>query len=127
LILPDLGTLEPTTATAIDRWVEGGGRVLGTGSSGFASAVSQLVASPAAARLAVLDTPETTWSSVVLTDPDDRGTALPILGALHVTALREGARPAGAVLSRAPYGPPEKCYGHLPLETPASAIVKHGS
>ncbi|WP_156253648.1 alpha-amylase family protein [Pseudactinotalea terrae] len=127
LILPDLGPLDPAAATALDRWVERGGRVLGTGSSGFASGASQLAASPAASRLAVLDTPETTWSSVVLTDPEDRSTALPILGALHVTTLREGARRSGAVLSRAPYGPPEKCYGHLPLETPASAVVEHGA
>lgn len=126
LILPDLGQLDPTVVAALDSWVEAGGRVLATGSSGFAAGTSQLSASPAASRLAVLDTPETTWSSVVLTDPDDRRTALPILGALHVTTLSESAQRSGAVLSRAPYGPPEKCYGHLPLETPASAIAEHG-
>lgn len=127
LILPDLGPLDEDVASALDQWVERGGRLLGTGSSGFASGTSQLASSPAASRLAVLDTPETTWSSVVLTDPDDRSTALPILGALHVTTLREGAQRFGAVLSRAPYGPPEKCYGHLPLQTPAGAVVQHGA
>lgn len=126
LILPDLGPLDPAVARVLDRWVDGGGRLLSTGSSGFAAGTSQLAASPAASRLAVLDTPETTWSSVVLPDPDDRSSALPILGALHVATLRDGATRSGAVLSRAPYGPPEKCYGHLPLETPASAVVEHG-
>ncbi|MGC0274471.1 beta-galactosidase trimerization domain-containing protein [Pseudactinotalea sp. Z1739] len=126
LILPDLGVLEPDVVKTLDRWVHAGGRLLTTGSSGFADGASQLSANPATSRLAVLDTPETTWSSVVLTDPDDRSTALPILGALHVATVREGARRSGAVLSRAPYGPPEKCYGHLPLDTPASAVVEHG-
>lgn len=126
LILPDLGPLPDEAARALDAWVGEGGRLLLTGSSALSRGGSQLTSSGIEARVATLATPEATWSSVVLPDPDDRPSALPIIGAFHVLRAAPGSRTKGAVLSRAPYGPPEKCYGHLPLDHPPLLSNDHG-
>ena len=41
---------------------------------------------------------------------------MPVVGAFHVLEATAAADTGLHALSRAPYGPPEKCYGHL--ETP---------
>ncbi|MGW1344361.1 alpha-amylase family protein [Kribbella sp. NPDC002412] len=48
---------------------------------------------------------------------------IPVFGAFHVveTAAEAGLR----ALSRAPYGPPEKCHGHVQLEHPG--VVRQGN
>jgi putative glycosyl hydrolase-like family 6 (GHL6) protein/glycosyl hydrolase family 42 (putative beta-galactosidase) len=124
VVLPDLGVLDDTAAKELDAYVARGGSLLLTGASGLDADRSQLESSGVGARLVSMDTPETTWSSAVVRE---NGGALPILGAFHVVRGRDGARTRMSVLSRAPYGPPEKCYGHLPLDHPARLDLAHGS
>lgn len=124
VVLPDLGVLDDTAAKELDAYVARGGSLLLTGASGLDADRSQLESSGVAARLVSMDTPETTWSSAVVRED---GGALPILGAFHVVQARDGAAARMSVLSRAPYGPPEKCYGHLPLDHPARLDLTHGS
>jgi hypothetical protein len=121
VVLPDLGTLAPTAAEAVDHYVAAGGRLLGTGSSGIDGVFPQLAAFGTTRRLAVRDTAETTWSAHLQPDPDADGRPgypVPMLGAYHLVAPAEGSTTGMTVLSRAPYGPPEKCYGHYELDHP---------
>ncbi|MFB9375476.1 hypothetical protein ACFFKU_05290 [Kineococcus gynurae] len=121
LVLPDLGELDTAAVEALDGFGARGGRLLATASSGFAGEVPQLAACPAAQRRAVRATTEATWSSFLRTDPLPHRPApgpLPVLGAMHVLTPAPGAEAGMGLVSRAPYGPPEKCYGHVELDTP---------
>lgn len=114
VVLPDLGALEPGAVAALDAFT---GAVVTTGSSGFDGSAAQLAGSPVRERLAVRDGVEAVRSMHLL--PDGAGAfPVPVIGAYHVVAPADGARTAMRVLSRAPYGPPEKCYGHVELDQP---------
>ncbi|WP_028648159.1 alpha-amylase family protein [Nocardiopsis sp. CNT312] len=119
IVLPDLGPLAPESVEALDRYVSGGGSVLGTGSSGFEGDGYQLEGAPVLKRTAVRDTVESV-RSMHLRRPGEDGRGprgdLPVLGAFHVVEPVADADTGLPVLSRAPYGPPEKCHGHLPLD-----------
>ncbi|MCI2419572.1 beta-galactosidase trimerization domain-containing protein [Saccharopolyspora sp. K220] len=125
LVLPDLGVLEETVARELDAYVQRGGSLLVTGSTGLDAERAQLESVGVAERLVTMDTPEMTWSSAVVRE--DSSAVLPMLGAFHVVRARAGAEARMSVLSRAPYGPPEKCYGHLPLDHPARLDFAHGA
>lgn len=131
LVLPDLGRLADDTAAAIDSFVERGGRVLSTGSTGFDGEDMQLASIPVDARLAVKDTPEMTWSSYLLPATGTDGSMtypLPLIGDYHVVRTTARGRTSGHLLSRAPYGPPEKAYGHVELrEQPVWITADHGA
>ncbi|TDO55103.1 putative glycosyl hydrolase-like family 6 (GHL6) protein [Kribbella sp. VKM Ac-2571] len=50
---------------------------------------------------------------------------VPVFGTFKVIEAPSDAEVALRALSRAPYGPPEKCYGHVPLDHPG--MVKQGN
>jgi hypothetical protein len=55
----------------------------------------------------------------LLPDGDGDGAfPVPVIGAYHVVAPAAAAETGMRVLSRAPYGPPEKCHGHVELAQP---------
>jgi hypothetical protein len=114
VVLPDLGTLEPAAVEALDAF---SGAVVATGSSGFDGSDAQLAGSPVRERVAVRDGVEAVRSMHLLPDGDG-AFPLPLIGAYHVVAPADGARTGMRVLSRAPYGPPEKCHGHVELAQP---------
>jgi hypothetical protein len=129
LVLPDAGTLSDEAVASVDDWVERGGRLLATASSGFAGGDSQLASMPVVACTAVKDTRQATWSSHLVPDPDSDGHGaypVPVVGAYHVVIPRGDAHRGWHVLSRAPYGPPEKCYGHLDLDQPGWVSGTYG-
>ncbi|MEQ3553227.1 alpha-amylase family protein [Pseudonocardia nematodicida] len=116
LVLPDLGPLDDDVAAALDGFVERGGRLLLTGSTGLRDGRGQLAGAGVDTVLVSNTTRESTWSSAIV--GDDGGSLLPILGEFHVVRTRPGAKTRMSVLSTAPYGPPEKCYGHLAVDRP---------
>jgi hypothetical protein len=113
-VLPDLGALAPDAVAALDAFTGAGGALVTTGGSGFDGGAAQLAGMPVRRRLAVRDTVEAVRSMHLLPD-GDAAFPVPLIGAYHVVDPAEGARTALRVLSRAPYGPPEKCHGHLEL------------
>ncbi|MCI2237770.1 hypothetical protein MO973_16280 [Paenibacillus sp. TRM 82003] len=117
LVLGDLGALSTDAVGVLEHFTSSGGRLLLTGSTAFAADTSQLTAAGVVRRTAVLAGAEATWSSVVV---PDGGAPVPVLGAFHVLEAAAHASTTHRVLSRAPYGPPEKCYGHLDLDMPAT-------
>lgn len=127
LVLPGLGRMDLDTTRKLDDWVNRGGTLLMTGDTGLDDDHSQFDSSGVAVRTATMSTPETTWSSALVGDNStDTWSSLPILGEFHVVEAKDGTQSALSVLSRAPYGPPEKCYGHIPLDFPARLEFAYG-
>lgn len=114
VVLPDLGPLTPGTVATIDSYVGGGGAVVATGNSGLVADEVQLACLPVRRRLASHDTEEAT-RSFHLRSGDQ---FLPVVGAFDLVELTDAAEVGLLAMSRAPYGPPEKCHGHLELDHP---------
>ncbi|ADH66004.1 alpha-amylase family protein [Nocardiopsis dassonvillei] len=129
VVLPDLGPLDQETVDALGRYAEAGGGVLATGTSGFDGDASLIEGSPVLRRTAVRDTVESVRSLHLRRPGRDgarRGGDLPVVGAFHVVEPVADADTDLPVLSRAPYGPPEKCHGHLLLDHPGALWRAHG-
>jgi hypothetical protein len=121
------------SARAVDRFVAAGGRILTTGSSGFAEdGASQLSSSGAERRLAVTTKADLLWSTYVapeagvVADHTYAGPIAPIYGAYHYCEWRNGAEHRLKMLARAPFGPPEKAYGHQPVDHPGYVMWRSG-
>jgi Hypothetical glycosyl hydrolase 6 len=134
LLLPDLGELTLDCARAVDQFVAAGGRLLATGSTGFAKdGASQLSSLAAERRLAATTKADLLWSTYVA--PDNAaagdhsyaGPITPIYGAYHYCAWRDGAEHQLKMLARAPFGPPEKAYGHEAVDHPGYVLWRYGT
>ncbi|TDE91733.1 hypothetical protein EXU48_15200 [Occultella glacieicola] len=126
VVLADLGELAAESVAALDAFVAAGGSVLATGSSALAAGAGQLAASPVRRHLASLTSVEATRAAYVRLDgatPSGHpwGRPAPVIGALHVIEAHPDASVALPTLGRAPYGPPEKCYGHSEADHPGYA------
>jgi hypothetical protein len=137
IVLPDLGDLAPDTAQTLDTFVANGGRLITTGSSGLDSEGQVQLACLAAKRqLAVTTKPELLWSTYIAPQQAGtgdanipnvyRGPIAPVYGAYHFCEWKPDAIHEQALLARAPYGPPEKAYGNVPVGHPGYVIGKHG-
>ncbi|GGP13130.1 beta-galactosidase trimerization domain-containing protein [Nonomuraea glycinis] len=120
IVLPDLGPLR--SARVLDAYVAAGGSVLATGSSGFDVDEVQLDCLPAVRRLASMESEESVRS---LHLRGDRG-MVPVIGAFHVVESGEKAEAGLFALSRARYGPPEKCHGHRESGHPGWLSAPYG-
>ncbi|MBF8191848.1 beta-galactosidase trimerization domain-containing protein [Nonomuraea sp. K274] len=120
IVLPDLGT--PQSPGTLDAYAEAGGTVLATGSSGFDADEVRLACLPAVRRLASRETEEATRSLHVRGDTG----LLPVIGAFHVVEPAEKAETGVFALSRARYGPPEKCHGHRETGHPGWLSAPYG-
>ncbi|MCF6469210.1 hypothetical protein FAF44_12515 [Nonomuraea sp. MG754425] len=120
VVLPDLGAL--SSPGAVDAYAEAGGTVLATGSSGFEAGEMRLACLPVARRLASWTTEESVRS---LHLPGERG-AVPVIGSFHVVEPARGAEAGLFALSRARYGPPEKCHGHRATTHPGLLSAPYG-
>lgn len=113
VVLPDLGTLDPPAIELLEGFARSGGTVVATGSTGLAVDETQLGDSPVARVLATLDTAEDLFSLHVRSSTDPSSGALPVVGAVWFVAARPDADTDLPGIGRAPFGPPEKCHGHL--------------
>ncbi|MEW1838413.1 alpha-amylase family protein [Nonomuraea angiospora] len=120
IVLPDLGPL--ACPGVLDAYAESGGTVLATGSSGFDVDRPQLACLPAARRLASWESEESVRS---LHLRGERG-MVPVIGAFHVIEPAAHAQTGLYALSRARYGPPEKCHGHHETGHPGWLSTSYG-
>jgi hypothetical protein len=135
IILPDLGPLGPGPASALDAFVDHGGHVLSTGTSGVGEDGGlELTASPALMRLGAPMAGEALWSTYVTVDEqphiDDYHYApsvIPVFGSASRFVWNPTARKLGFVMPQAPFGPPGRCYGHTGSEDPAMVSRRHGA
>jgi hypothetical protein len=134
IILPDLGPLEQEAAAALDRYVFNGGSVIATGTSAVgAGSEVQLESLPATRLLAShkdMETLKNTYvadldpgTDVAVSQPLE---LVPVLGAFHFFDWKPDAQPGHRLLSQAPFGPPEKTYGHRVTNHPGTATREHG-
>jgi Hypothetical glycosyl hydrolase 6/Beta-galactosidase trimerisation domain len=134
IVLPDLGSLDADTAQTLDTFVADGGRLVATGSSGLGSGGRVQLACLAADRqLAATTKADLLWSTYIAppqaTDAESNvyaGPIAPIYGAYHFCEWKPGAEHRRAMLARAPFGPPEKAYGNLPVNHPGYVLWSHG-
>ncbi|WP_411374947.1 alpha-amylase family protein [Arthrobacter sp. MPF02] len=134
VILPDLGPLEPAAAEALDHYVFSGGSLVATGTSAVShNAEVQLQSMPANRLLATHSDRETLKNTYVGDIDPNADVAVrqpqevaPVLGAFHFYEWKADAQPASRLLSQAPFGPPEKTYGHRVTSHPGTASREHG-
>ncbi|MGK3956390.1 alpha-amylase family protein [Arthrobacter sp. R4] len=133
VVLPDIGTLRDGSG-AVDEYVKGGGALLMTGSSGLSHAGSvELASAPALQALVPVLEGNDLRSTFVTESPQPRideyhyaGPLIPVFGRYQRFAWKPGALKVGAVLPRAPFGPPELCYGHVMSGDPGAVRATYG-
>jgi len=134
LILPDLGSVGPEAADALDAYVAAGGTLVLTATSGIsAEGGIELSSSPAIMRVGQPLTGEALWSSFV-TDADQpeigdyryAKTVIPVYGSYAQFVWRTKIDKRGSYLPQAPFGPPEKCYGHAGSDQPGAVVRQVG-
>ncbi|CAM3598781.1 alpha-amylase family protein [Occultella aeris] len=133
LVLPDVGPLPPAAAEALDAFVEAGGTLVATGSSGMSGGRVQLESMPATAELAVVGDVESlkgTYVSAGLESTADSGVytapTVPILGARRTMAWHADIDRWLTIIGPAPYGPPELAYGQRATDQPGLATRSYG-
>lgn len=134
VVLPDLGSLGPEAAAALDEYVAAGGQVLLTGASGVADdGTVELDSSPARMRVGPSADGSDLWSSYATLEPQPAADeyrytppVVPVYGSESTFVWKPGATKFGSMLPQAPFGPPEKCYGHVPGGEPPAATIEHG-
>jgi hypothetical protein len=133
LIIPELGELPGPAAAALQIYTEAGGVVIVTGASGLDSKGPQFAALPATQlRSTITDTETLRNSYAGPRQPNDTtsgpyaGPLLPIIGGHTLADWRDGVTLHGQIVSAAPFGPPEKCFGNSPINEPAYAVGKAG-
>ena len=135
IVLPGLGALGPDVAGELDSFAERGGHLITTGQSGMAEDGSvELASGPALMRFGDPISDEALWSTYATVDdqPDVNQyryapSVVPVYGDLSQMVWKPGVKRTGCILPPAPYGPPEKCYGHVRSDDPAWATATHGA
>ncbi|WP_173089117.1 beta-galactosidase trimerization domain-containing protein [Devosia sp. 1635] len=129
VVLPDLGSLGSDAAAALDRFVTAGGDVVLTGSSGItAHGGVEMVTAPSIMRVGTPDRGQALWATYVSTSEQPAAQAfhyaaptVPVYGSYAHFVWKPTAERIGVMLPQAPFGPPEKCYGHVTGGEPAAA------
>lgn len=134
VILPHIPELGPETAEHLDTYVNLGGHLVLTGDSGLSrDGAAELLTSPSNMRSAGPIVDLKLWATYVSGGPLDHASAfeysppiIPIYGNLSSYIWKPKAERRGRLLPQAPFGPPEKCYGHSPSDDPGAARLRTG-
>ncbi|GGM31400.1 beta-galactosidase trimerization domain-containing protein [Promicromonospora citrea] len=130
LVLPDLPSLPDPAADALERFVRAGGTVVATGRSGIGPDGAVRDWFPGERVTAVDADRDLLTSSYVQLDGAEavEGARLvPRHGRHHRLAWRADTTPRFRLVEAAPYGPPEKAYGHVPGTEPVAGERRHGA
>lgn len=141
LVLPDLPSLPADAAEALERFVLAGGSVVATGRSGLSADGSVVDWFPGLRVTGVDADRDVLKSSYVQLDgapgdvPPGRGASASVEGSAvvprhgrhHRLAWRPDAVLRHRLVERAPYGPPEKAYGHVPGTEHVCGERRHGA
>lgn len=119
VVLPDVGQLSDAVVSDLDAYAASGGSVVASGSSTVTSdGMVQLPCLPAIRSTSQLDGFRANRSSYFVTD----GEVLPVYGTRRTFEWRDGNDPTMVLMPQAPFGPPEKAYGHLPTTDPGLVV-----
>ena len=134
VIVPDIGDLGVEAGRSLDEYVMAGGHLVLTGCGGIATDGSvEMATAPSIMRSAPTKSGMELWSTYVADHPQpdarrykyDDGIA-PVYGGYTSFIWKPRSEPVGRLLPQAPYGPPEKCYGHIPSDEPAAVGMDTG-
>jgi hypothetical protein len=134
IILPNLGQIGSDAATALDTYVRAGGHLVLTGNSATTNeGEGELATGPAVMRTGHALTGDELWSTFV-TDakqPDADAFAfaprmVAVYGSYADHVWKPRAEKIGSFVPQAPFGPPEKCYGHVLSDRPAAVRLENG-
>jgi len=134
LVLPNLGGVGRPLAHLLDSFVLAGGNVVLTGTSAVTDQGEiEMKTAPALMRNGMPVSGQDLWSSYVASDVDATpsdfssvGTFIPVFGSFSRFVWKPKAIKQGAFVPQAPYGPPEKCYGHESTSFPGKVEVANG-
>jgi hypothetical protein len=134
VILPDVGELGRDAATVLDSFVRDGGTVVLTGSSGVAADGSvEMATAPSLMRYGTPQTGDGLWATYV-TGTEQAGmgdyaytpAVVPVYGSYTRFVWKPGIEKVDMVLPSAPFGPPEKCFGHAGSDEPGIVRLATG-
>lgn len=134
IVLPNIGGVGRSLASLLDRFVLGGGHVVLTGDSAVTEQGEiEMKTAPALMRNGTPVSGQELWSSYIASDVDATpsdfsclGTFIPVFGAFSRFVWKPKATKSGAFVPQAPYGPPEKCYGHEATSFPGKVELANG-
>ncbi|RUR01990.1 hypothetical protein ELQ94_05130 [Labedella endophytica] len=129
VVLPDLIELDAAAERALGAFVEAGGRVVATGRSGIRADGSTTPWLPGETQLAVeadADALKSSYVQVVESPVIEGSTLVPLRGRVHTLSWRPDTEQRHRIIAAAPYGPPEKAYGHVVGTEVGCAIARHG-
>jgi hypothetical protein len=126
VILPDLGSLGREAAAALDGFVRNGGNVVLTGTSGVSEDGGvELATAPSLMRVGAPTSGDALWATYVAGGEQPEigeyryaAPVIPVYGSYQRFVWKPGVGKAGQLLPQAPFGPPEKCYGHAGSNDP---------
>jgi hypothetical protein len=132
VVLPDVVTLSAEQDAVIEAYIRDGGHVVASGGAGLEGSEDVAVWSGAARVIRVETADSELLSSYVKADDAAgvEGAALiPRHGRAYTVQWHGDSRPFLPVIERAPFGPPEKAYGHVAGSSTAAAtrLVGAGS
>lgn len=124
VVLPDVGALTPPAVTVLDQFADHGGSVVASGSSAIGpDGRGQLNCLPG---LRV-----TGWTSGFVQNRSSyflsAGEPLPVHGTRRTFEWNDGTEESMLLLPQAPFGPPEKAYGHVLSSEPGVVTRKSGA
>jgi hypothetical protein len=133
-VLPDLGSLGRDAAEALDAFVLDGGTVVLTGSSAVGpDGAVEMATAPALMRLGPALRGDDLWATYVAERAQDgiggyvyAPSVVPVYGSYSRFVWKPGIEKQEMVLPQAPFGPPEKCYGHAGSDDPGVARLDTG-
>ncbi|KPH04779.1 beta-galactosidase trimerization domain-containing protein [Rhizobium acidisoli] len=134
IILPDVNDIGAAAAASLDDYARRGGNVVLTGRGGVASDGSvELTTAPSVMQFAEQKTGMNLWATYVADyrQPDAEnyrytGDIIPVFGSYTSFVWKPNCTRLGSVLPQAPFGPPEKCYGHIGSDEPGAVSATTG-
>ena len=132
IILPDTGALLDGDVQILDDWVNAGGQLVLTGSSGLKDNTIQLKSSPVERHERSVSDRVGMYSTYI--SPNQRGgkehyytgPTIPLCGAYHFMSYKPNTAARYHMLGRAPHAPPEYAYGNEQSDYPGCVGGSHG-
>jgi hypothetical protein len=135
IILPHLGSMLAADAFVLDKWVQDGGSLIATGSSGIDQNQHsiQLRCLPSEECTGVMTDREQLFSTYI-SNPQAlaqkhvyEGRIAPIFGALYSHRYAANCSSKYVILGAAPFAPPEKAYGNVETGQPGVVQRPYGA
>ncbi|UGQ11410.1 beta-galactosidase trimerization domain-containing protein [Yinghuangia sp. ASG 101] len=135
VVLPDVAAIGWEVARKLDEFVARGGNLLSTGDSGItADGGAETASCPARRRIGNALAGKEVWATYATLDAQPHtdegrfaGSVVPVFGTNARYVWKPGSTKTGAIITQAPWGPPELAYGHTPGGDPAVASTRYGS